>query len=113
MSFQETRGGNVPEAGQYHLTTTTPKDPTAKERKYRLCYKIQCEDCEGNYVEETGKAFGTRLTKNNNTGKVRLVNGYEGTPEALRILPGKALARNVSRHPLNAQYFKNIYLTFT
>ena len=54
--------------GTYHKPFNTitqqlvhTKDPTAKKKKRRVVYKVQCKDCEEDYIGETARPFGVRL----------------------------------------------------
>ena len=43
-----------------------PKDPAAKETKCGVVYRIQCKDCEEDYIGETARPFGVRLKEHDN-----------------------------------------------
>ena len=42
------------------------KDPTAKEKKCGVVYKVQYKDCEEDCIGETARPFGVRLKEHNN-----------------------------------------------
>ena len=46
----------------------SPNDPTLKERNAG-CVKIHCKECEGGYIGETGRAFGTRFKEHSNISR--------------------------------------------
>jgi len=43
-----------------------PKDPTGKEKKCGVVYKVQCKDCEEDYIGGTARPFGIRLKEHDN-----------------------------------------------
>jgi len=43
-----------------------PKEPTAKEKKCGAVYKVQCKDCEEDYIREMARPFGIRLKEYDN-----------------------------------------------
>ena len=59
--------------GTYHKPFNTirqqlvhTKDPTTKEKKCGVVYKVQCKDCEEGYIGETARPFGVRLKEHDN-----------------------------------------------
>ena len=48
---------------RYHYQTTTgrTKNPTVKEKKLGVVYKVHCKDCGKGQIGETAKTFGTSL----------------------------------------------------
>jgi len=46
-----------------------PKDPTAKDKKCGVVYRIQCKDCEKDDIGETARSFGIKLKEHGNIGR--------------------------------------------
>ena len=50
----------------YPLSRFIVVDPTAKEKKCGVVYKVQCKDCKEDYIGETARPFGVRLKEHDN-----------------------------------------------
>ena len=73
VSEQLARVFRKQEVGTYHKPFNTirqqlvhPKDPTAKEKKCGVVYKVQCKDCEEDYIGEMARPFGVTLKEHDN-----------------------------------------------
>ena len=51
-----------------------PKDPTPAEKKSGVIYKINCNECDGDYIGETARNLGARVKEHMSTKRARLTS---------------------------------------